>query len=171
MASDELVEIGYVIKTHGVKGFLRISFHENIIKLNVSDALFFMVKGNKIPFFIKGIEYLDNGNAFVLLEEINTKEHAERFTKKPVWGKAALFGRQDDEEQILTNYMNYKVVHEEGEIGTVSNFYEMQEYDIIEVDMRGKLIMIPVHDETIISVDDNNKILKLKLPEGLLDVF
>ncbi len=86
-------------------------------------------------------------------------------------GSAALFRRQDDEEQILTNYMNYKVVHEEGEIGTVSNFYEMQEYDIIEVDMRGKLIMIPLHDETIISVDDNNKILKLKLPEGLLDVF
>ena len=71
--SNELVQIGYVIKTHGVQGHLRIAFDENIKELSEQEALYFLVKGNQIPFFIKTISYFKNGDALVLLEEITNK--------------------------------------------------------------------------------------------------
>ena len=83
---DELTEIGFVIKTHGVKGQLRIAFNENIKELSVSEALYFLVKGVKMPYFIQQIEYFKDGDALVQVEELTNKEDAEYFTKKPVFG-------------------------------------------------------------------------------------
>ena len=71
---ESLVEIGYVIRTHGVKGHLRIAFDDYCKELSVSEALYFLVKGAYLPHFIAEISYFDNGDALVLLEEIQVRE-------------------------------------------------------------------------------------------------
>ena len=115
---DELTEIGFVIKTHGVKGQLRIAFNENIKELSVSEALYFLVKGVKMPYFIQQIEYFKDGDALVQVEEITNKEDAEYFTKKPVFGSKTYQLSEDEEE--VTPFLGYQVVDEiAGEIGGV----------------------------------------------------
>ncbi len=166
----DLVEAGYVIKTHGVKGFLRIAFNENVKELTVSKALFLPVRGDKMPFFIKEIDYIDNGDAFVLLEDIHSKEEAERLTKKYVWVTPD-FIILDDENEEEISYESYLIVDNKiGEIGRVTGIYQQQEYDLAEVNYQGKEVMIPLHNDTIISIDDESKIIKMDLPEGLLEL-
>ena len=149
--SNELVQIGYVIKTHGVQGHLRIAFDENIKELSEQEALYFLVKGNQIPFFIKTISYFKNGDALVLLEEITNKEDAERFTKKAVSGPDSYV--EEEEEEFEDPWVDFIV-----------------EYVLLEIDYLGKTIMIPVHDEVIVALDESKKELITRLPAGILDI-
>ncbi len=166
---DELTEIGFVIKTHGVKGQLRITFNENIKELSVSEALYFLVKGVKMPYFIQQIEYFKDGDALVQVEELNNKEDAEYFTKKPVFGSKD-YQLEEDEEEV-TPFLGYQVMDEiAGEIGTVIGYSDMGDYELIEVNFNGKDIMIPIHEDIIISIDEEKNILYLRIPDGLLDL-
>jgi 16S rRNA processing protein RimM len=36
---------------------------------------------------------------------------------------------------------------------------------------KGKEVLIPINDETILKVDRENKIMQVCLPDGLLDVY
>ena len=166
---DELVSIGYVIKTHGVKGHLRIAFHENCKELSISEALYFLVRGNMVPHFIKEIEYLKNDSTLILFEDFASKEEADRYTKREIYGPSGLLSPAV--EELLNDWMNYLVVDEHaGDIGTVSGIIDMGEYDLIEVMYQGHELMIPLHEDTILSIDDTEKVIHVLLPDGLLDL-
>ncbi|MBC8173175.1 MAG: 16S rRNA processing protein RimM [Chitinophagales bacterium] len=170
MNTDELSEIGYVVRTHGVKGQLRISLNENIKELLTGGALFLLQKGRQIPFFIKELEYINASDILVLFEDINSKEEADMYARKPVWGKKELMETELKKEE--TGYIDFSVVDEnKKEIGRVTDQIDMHEYELIEVEYNGKHILIPLHQETFIEADEKNKILCLKIPEGLLDIF
>ena len=167
--SNELVQIGYVIKTHGVQGHLRIAFDENIKELSEQEALYFLVKGNQIPFFIKTFSYFKNGDALVLLEEITNKEDAERFTKKAVSGPDSYV--EEEEEEFEDPWVDFIVTDEViGLLGKVNGSIDMVEYVLLEIDYLGKTIMIPVHDEVIVALDESKKELITRLPAGILDI-
>lgn len=167
--SDELVEIGYVIKTHGVKGHLRIAFNENIKELSVSEALYFLVKGVQIPFFIQEIEYFKDGDATIKLEEFSNKEEAEFYTKKKIFGPTDYLTYKETEEEIP--YLDYKVIDEMiGELGIVKGYHNMGDYELAEIDFNGRDLMIPLHDDIILEKDDQNKIIHVRLPDGLVDL-
>ncbi len=170
MAATELIEIGYVVKTHGVKGQLKITFKENIKELSKPEALFVLVKGEKIPFFIYEIEYISDTEALVLLEDVNSIEQAAKIANKVVWGKSELLIESQDESLII-DYTGYHVTDEQyGDLGKVVAFYEMSDYDLLEVIYQDRELMIPFHDNTIIEIDEEKKIILMRLPDGILEI-
>lgn len=168
MSSGELAEVGYVVRTHGVKGHLRIIFTVLIKELSVSEALFLLQKGNKMPFFIKEIEYLNPVEAFIQFEDINTKEDAGMFAKKPVFAKQEMLMQTEGDEETIEGYI--VVDQDKNEIGRVVETLHMQEYDLLEVEYNGKNILLPFHDDIIINWDKNKKIICLNIVEGLLEL-
>ena len=167
--SDELIEIGYVIRTHGVKGHLRIAFNENIKELSAQEALYFLVKGVMLPFFIEETETLKDGTVIIKLEEFHSMEEASLYTKRPVYGPSSY--AVEVEEEVLPDYQNYLVIDEQmGELGKVGGVIDMGEYDLVEINYRGREIMIPLHDESVIAIDDEEHVIHVKLPEGMLDI-
>ena len=56
-------------------------------------------------------------------------------------------------------------------IGIISNVVEQGLQALFEVDgSDGKVHLIPIHDDLIIKVDRDNKLISVQLPEGLLDL-
>jgi 16S rRNA processing protein RimM len=169
---DELVDIGYVVKAHGVKGHFKIILTQLVKELSTSEALYFLIKGNKIPFFIEEIEYINERDIILLLEGITSKERAQQFAKKTVWTSSKYLLEETVEEIQPNTYENYTVIDGNGTaLGQVVNFFDMQEYILIEIVYKGKEVLIPVHDNSIIKIDEKDKTLILKIPEGLLDVY
>lgn len=164
---NELVSIGYVIKTHGVRGHLRIAFAENIKELSETEALYFLVKGSQVPFFIKEITYFKNGDALVLLEDINAMEEAGRFTKKELYGPEDYIETEEEDEE--DPWVGFEITDETiGLLGNVTGSIDMGEYFLLELLFNGKPIMIPLHDDMIIELDEANKKITTRLPEGLI---
>ncbi len=169
MDRDELSEIGFVVRTHGVKGQVRINFNENIKELPQKGALFLSATGNYLPYFIQQIKYISETEALVTFEEINTKEDAMLIDKKTVWVLSAQVVSNKNSE---LNWIDFTVFDEhKKKIGTVSDFFEMQEYDLIEIIIEEKKILIPIHKDLIINLDIENKNVMLTIPEGLLNLL
>lgn len=166
---NELVEIGYVIRTHGVKGHLRIAFDEYCKELSVSEALYFLVKGAYMPFFIKEITRFENGDALVLLEELNNREEADLYTKRAIFGTAEYLSEPEDESD--DSYVGYQVIDgTAGAIGTVMQEMDMGSYLLLTVESAGREVLIPLHPNLIKKVDEKKLQLYTELPQGLLEL-
>jgi len=73
-------EIGYVKKTHGVKGEVQIVFHDGLDEMiERLDYLFFEVEGLLVPFFIDSIFSIGPNSAILLFETLGNKEEATAF--------------------------------------------------------------------------------------------
>jgi 16S rRNA processing protein RimM len=167
--SIELVEVGFALRTHGVKGHIRIHFNEDMKEFSAGEALFLLQKTQKIPFFIKTIEYLTDLEAFVLFEEITSKEDAATFTKKPVY--AAANTKQETVEETLPGLTGYMVLDASGTaVGTVTDVDDLQAYLLLTVDYKGVAKLIPMHADITVSISHSEKTITLKIPDGLLEI-
>lgn len=165
---ESLVEIGYVIRTHGVKGHLRIAFDEYCKELSVSEALYFLVKGAYLPHFIADISYFDNGDALVLLEEIQIREEADLLTKKPVFGPAAWIEEPEEEE---VTFVGFDIQDEQfGWLGPVVAEADMGSYLLVTVTYQQRELLIPLHEQLISTVDPDKKLIITRLPQGLIEL-
>jgi 16S rRNA processing protein RimM len=168
---NELVEIGYVIRTHGVKGHLRIAFDEYCKELSVSEALYFLIKGAYMPYFIREITWFDNGDALVLLEELNNREEADLHTKRAIYGPAEYLAEPEDEDESDESYVGYHVIDSTmGAIGEVMQAMDMGSYLLLTVEHAGREVLIPLHPNLIKKVDDQKLQLYTELPQGLLEL-
>lgn len=169
LISGSLIEIGYSLRTHGVKGFLRIQFNENIRVLSKSEALFFLFSENHIPYFIEEIEYLENGDTLIKLEDINTKEDAAVLAKKQVFGN--LEYALPEEEEVDSEFVGFSIVDSNvGEIGVVINVTSMGDYDLVTLNFNEKELLLALHPDLILKTDLKKKILFIQAPEGILDI-
>lgn len=68
--------------------------------------------------------------------------------------------------------LGYLITDEkEGEIGKLTNIYDLQQHPVGEADWNGKKVLFPLIEEFISEINREEKILKMNLPEGMLDVY
>lgn len=74
-------------------------------------------------------------------------------------------------EFFLHELVGLRVVDEEaGELGEVGEVYEAPAAPLLGVRIRGEERLIPFHGETVIEVDLAAGVLRVRLPEGLLEI-
>jgi 16S rRNA processing protein RimM len=57
-----------------------------------------------------------------------------------------------------------------GEIGEILAVIDSTAQTLLEVEYKGEEIYVPLVDQFVVEVDTKNKILKMDLPEGILDL-
>ena len=60
---------------------------------------------------------------------------------------------------------------EKGRIGVIAGVYENTTTPLLSVEFNGKEILIPVIDEVIIDVNRDERLMKVKAPMGLIDLY
>jgi 16S rRNA processing protein RimM len=60
---------------------------------------------------------------------------------------------------------------EKGDIGTITAVYENAPQPLLSIDCEGKEILLPIIDEIIINVNREERIMEVKSPEGLIDLY
>lgn len=161
-----LVEAGYFTKAHGIKGALilkaQLEFDWEQLKV-----VFLEVAGNKAPYFIASINKANQG--YILqLEQVEQIEKANQLLNKKLFIDEALVLI----EEVDTSFENYEVldaVH--GNIGKVVSVSDNGVQKIIEVELKGKMVLLPMVDELIDKIDDLKKIIYYKAPEGLIELY
>ena len=59
----------------------------------------------------------------------------------------------------------------QGEVGEVAYINDQTPQHLFVIKSNGKEILIPINDDFIIDLDRKNKIINLKIPEGLLKMY
>lgn len=167
---EEVFKIGIINKPHGVKGEVSFTFTDDIFdRVEDCDYLVLLLDGILVPFFIEEYRFRSDNVALVKFEGIDSTEKARTLTNVEVYYPVKFM---DDLEEISSwNYfIGFRVedVHH-GCLGTVVDVDDATMNVLFVIENGDEEVLLPAHEEFILDIDRKKKILKVDIPDGLLD--
>ena len=183
---DDLQQVAQVLKSNGTDGELVMGFREIAPEdINLQEPVFIVFDGLPVPFYIESFTKRGNTKALVRLTDICSQEDVEEIAGKAVYiddaaipemsleedGFYALVGwtllTPADSESLITAT---KVEKEPEfiEVGEITDFIDIPNNPCIEVETENGAVMIPLHEDLILSVDPEYQEIIMQIPEGLL---
>ena len=98
---------------------------------------------------------------------------SEKYAKRMVGSSVFLFKNEIivmADELSDSELVDYLLVDEK--LGKIGNIDEVDNYSgniVFTVNFNGKELLVPFNEDFLLEIDKQNKIIKLKLPEGLFD--
>lgn len=164
--------IGKLVATFGVKGelVLKHSLGEKTSLSGLETIFIEVTKEEFLPYFITGTRIKNDSETFLQLEGVIAKESAQRLVQKPIWLTADDFHKYAASAAPIS-MLGYHVLHQGVDLGEILEVIEQPHQLLCRIELDGKEVLLPVHDETLQKVDKRKKQVHLDLPEGLLDIF
>ncbi len=170
ITQDEIYEIGYTAKTHGVKGELSFSFTKSNFDIEKLPYFIFNIDGLFVPFFIENYRNSTDTNALVKLEGINDGENARLITKHTAYIHNKFILEESKEEQGLSSFIGYTLVDLHlGPIGEITQVDQSTVNALFIIDKKQEELLIPATEDFIKLIDNKNKTIQMNLPEGLIN--
>ena len=172
ISEDSVYKIGYISKTHGLKGEVNFHFTDDIFDTTESPYLLIRVDGIIVPFFIESIRFRSDTTAIVKFEQINSSEQAQMLLGNDVLFERSKASADGAEELTLQYFIGFSVVDEEGETkGVITDVDDQTENWLFQLEAPdGTVHYIPAHEEFIVSMDHDEKRMVMNLPEGIWEL-
>ena len=124
------------------------------------------------PFFVEKIKLKQKGFAALKLENVDTEEAAKRIIRKPVFLPNTLLEDLDDKHFYDHEIVNFEVFDKnEGAIGRAQDVIELGPNVLLQIDLNGNEVLVPLLPGVIQKVDRATKKLYIEAPEGLLSLY
>ena len=188
---DNLQQVAQVLKSNGTDGELVLGFREIAPEdINLQEPVFIVFDGLPVPFYIESFAKRGNTKALVRLTGICSMEDVEEIAGKAVYieedqlpemsieedGYAALVGwvlltpagdfstslEMTEEESEMTEEPELI------EVGEITDFLDIPNNPCIEVETENGAVMIPLHEDLILSVDPEYQEIIMQIPAGLI---
>ena len=172
MNVNECFELGYIAKTHGLKGELMVVLDvDNPQKYSGLDSFFVQLQGQLIPYFMEHYN-LQGGRAIVKLEEVDSLDAAKNLVGSKLYLPLDNLPKLRKGQFYYHQVLGYQIVDaQKGPLGTVSAIYDMPGNDLLAMDYQGREVLIPMNGGIMGHADHAAKTLLVHLPEGLLEVY
>ena len=148
--------VGVIIKPQGIKGELKVA--------PITDDVFRFKKLKKV--FIDGKELkllnvrISNGELFIYLESVNTRNDAENFRDKEIFIERSEVVLEKG-RFLIDDLIGFEVIFENGEVlGKLSDVLQYAKVDTYVVS-GNKEYMFPALDDVVISIDPQKKLITL----------
>ena len=173
MNIDACYQLGYIVRTHGVKGqvtaFFDVDYPEDYEEL---ESVFLLLNGKLVPFFIDAHDLQPNGRIILKFEDVNSIAEAEKLKNVQLYLPLNALPELEEDQFYFHEVIGYTVVDEQmGELGTIKEIYEMPFQDLMAMEYQGAEVLIPVQDELVLRADKKSQKLFVNLPEGLVDLY
>jgi 16S rRNA processing protein RimM len=165
--------IGKIAGTHGLDGrvVLRHQLDGKNIWSKLGHIFIEIQRESYIPYFIEGQKVLNNEEVLLTLDEIDSMELAKSLSGKNVYLEEEVFSKLKP-KAVTGDMIGFKVTDQtHGELGVVEDLFETPGQVLATVQHKGKELIIPLIDATIIGIDGARRTITVNLPEGLLDVY
>ncbi|NMM49653.1 ribosome maturation factor RimM [Marinigracilibium pacificum] len=172
MDINSCFQLGYITRLHGVKGELQIFIDsDNPEEYSEMESVFVEKGGQLVPFFIESL-VIKGKKGIIAFEDVETLEEAEQLKGAALFLPLEALPKLTGDQFYYHEVVGYKVVDEtHGELGLVDHIINHPGQDLIAMDFKGTEILIPINDVILKGLDRDEKILKVDLPDGLLDIY
>ena len=172
---DNLQQVAQVLKSNGTDGELVMGFREIAPEdINLQEPVFIVFDGLPVPFYIESFQKRGNTKALVRLTGIGSMEDVEEITGKAVYieeDQLPEMSLEDDGYAALVGWMLLTPAEDEEaliEVGEITDFLDIPKNPCIEVETENGAVMIPLHEDFILSVDPEYQEIIMQIPAGLL---
>lgn len=164
----EKILIGKIVNVVGLKGELKVyCYTDKKEQFEELDQIWLQDK--KYP--VQKARY--QGNVVILkLQGIDDRNQAEAQRNKGVYIEEADLAQLPEGTYYVRDLIGSTVIDEDGTLlGQLSDVIQNSAQDLYEVNTKEKKsILIPAVKEFILDIDMQEKIIQVKLPEGLLEL-
>jgi 16S rRNA processing protein RimM len=163
----EKILMGKVVNVVGLKGEVKIySYTDRNERFEELEQIWLDNKA----YAIENVRY-QNKVVILKLEGINDRNKAEEQRNKKVYIEEADLQELPEDTYYVRDLIGISVVSGDGELGKITDVIQNSAQDLYEVKTaEGKKVYIPVVKEFVNEVDMENRVVKVTLPEGLLDL-
>lgn len=171
---SEILEIGRLLKPHGVKGEITVELFGDI-DMTALKCVVVDIDGIFVPFFVQSVRPKTSETCLVKFDNLDTDGEVSMLALKSLFAlkeDVELSDDSSDEGFYASDLIGFTAINPEGEmIGKIADVNDDTENTlfIIEKD-GGETLLVPVAAEFICDIDSENSIVKLDLPEGLSDL-
>lgn len=158
-----MLKIAQVLKSNGTDGGLLLSFtNVSPEDLDFQEPVFIEFDGLPVPFYFESFTRRGNSRAIVRLTGVRNLKDADELAGASVY--ASYF--EEEEGEDLTGWT---VKNADGTVaGTVSGFEDIPGNPCIYVSTPAGEVLLPLHEDLVISMDEKERIITLTIPEGLI---
>jgi len=169
MIAEPVTFIGKCLRYHGFKGEVVIALEPSVRKyIQKAEWVFINIDNSPVPFFVESISATDQ-SAILKLKGIDKEKQLPEILKQDVFVASSLFPSKFKPQQ--NEFQGFTVFSQEKEIGTAHELVDYNGNLLLQVFNHEKEILIPVNDNTIVSVDKRKKKIVVEVPEGLLELY
>ena len=163
----EKIKIGKIVNAVGLKGEVKVynySDSEEIYEITPS-----IYAGNNL-LDIENVRMQKN-MVILKLSGINDRNAAEAAKGTDLFITEADLPELEDGEFYVRDLIGMTITEDGVILGTVTNVLQNTAQDVFEVERKnGKQLLIPRVDEFVLDIDLDTREIKVKLPEGLLEL-
>lgn len=171
---EELFQIGKFQKTHALKGELNMISDLPVEYFEEGHPMIVEYDGIFVPYFINSIRPKGSTTFLVKIDGIESEEEASQFVNKEI------YVLKNEAEEWLDEDLTDSSEFEDYEIIDSSTGFAIGKIEYVDdstsnilfvaKNKYGEEIIVPATEDFIEEIDDERKIIKMNLPEGLLSI-
>ena len=170
MVKQEMLEIGQIVNTFGVKGMVKIvPYTDDIKRFDELKEIYVVLKDKKTKYEIEEIKYHKN-MVLAKLKNIDTINEAELLKQASVRIERKDAVKLEKNTYFIVDLIGAKVVTDEQvELGSLIDIFNTGSNDIYVIkDELGKQTLLPAISEVIKNIDIESKVITVHLIKGLV---
>ena len=169
---SQYFKIGKLAASFGLKGelVLQHSLGKKTALKGLETIFLEERKDNFMPWFITSTAIKNDGEVYIKLEGIDSKETARKLTPKEVWITEADF-KKFAAKAAPISMLGFHLINEQEDLGEIIEVIEQPHQILCAILLDGKEALIPLHGESLDKIDEKNRKVFVTLPDGLLDIY
>lgn len=171
--SNEISIVGKFNKPHGINGEISATFDIPLIPENLK-FIIADIDGIFVPFFIENIRPKNQSTLLLKFEGFDDEIQVSELSNKDIYlKKSDIPDFEDDEDGIYaSDLIDYTILTSDNHtIGKITNIDDSTENVLFIIENNsGKTMYIPVVDEFIININNEELTITMDLPDGILEI-
>ena len=165
----KFIEIGRTGRPHGTRGELGLSVDERYYD-DLLAAKFLLIGTPPIPYPVAS--FTTGGKLRVQLENFDRREAVSLLSNKLLALPAdQLAAREEEAETPWDELIGYRVEAEGYPVlGPIAAIVDLPEHYLAEMTHEGREIYLPLHEDLVIGIREEDRTLVMDLPLGLLEL-
>lgn len=171
---ENLVEIGKLLKPHGVKGEVTVLFKKTEFADIDTQYYFLFLDGMYVPFFVEEFMFNSDVTARIKFQNFNSIEQASIYANTAIFVPNKLVEELEPEEETNESewhqFIGYTIIDDSSSVIGVIREVDAATMNVLFIVVKDdEEFLIPATEDFILKLDSKKKLLHMKLPEGLLD--
>ena len=157
--------IAQVLKSNGKDGELVIGFiGMDPEDIDIKEPVFIEDEGLPVPYFFHSFQRRGNTKAIVRITGVNSLDDAEELVGRSIYADW-------DYDNADESFEGWILADATGAtVGTIDSYEDIPGNLCINVTTPRGTVLVPLHEELIISADPDSRVLTMRLPEGILEL-
>ncbi len=171
MGFDDCYQLGYIQKTHGLKGGVTAfidadhpEFYRNLESVLLNE------EGSLVPFFVSKIS-ISKQHAQITFDDVDSIEQATELVGTELWLPLEALPPLEDGQFYYHDLIGYDFYDGETLIGKVTQVFQMSRTNLLGVDHHGVEVLVPMQEDIMGKVYSREKRIVGNLPDGLVDIY